>query len=101
MDAQVLASLRANGADLSKPHVIDHVFVFRTQQEAGMAAEALSKFGLKTQMQEHLEGLPWSLTASHTVVPTEAAIADVVARMEGFARTVGAEYDGWGTMPVR
>ena len=30
-----------------------------------------------------------------------AAEMGIVARMEGFAKAVGAGYDGWGTMPVK
>lgn len=101
-DRRVLDVLRTQaGADLSKPHMIDHVVVFKMKKQRESGATDLSKEGFSVKLEPHRWGNPWTLVATHELVPSDSNIATAVAKMERLCARMGATYDGWSTAPVR
>src|SRR5262249_46296902 len=92
-DLQVLAQLRAQGSNLSKPHHIRHYFDFATAESLHEAAALLMKAGYTVVDMPSARGV--GLRAEHDMVPSTANVAHTVDSLERLAAQAQGEYEGW------
>jgi hypothetical protein len=86
----LLEALKRHGADVSKPHVLDHTFVGAAPGLA-QVKQALVAAGFQER----------GSSASHVTLSASAALDQdaidaLTARLRGVAKHYGARYDGWG-----
>lgn len=83
---------------VSKPgqaHVLLHYLYFPRERDARAAAGELHRQGFRTEKRLGADGVNWLVLARHTVVPSEASVADARRLMESLVKPCNGEYDGW------
>jgi hypothetical protein len=90
---KVLATLRKNGSDLTKPHRLDFYVYVPKQTYATKAATKIRECGFDTDLSR--SGKRWLIVASKTMVPARADLADQGRFFEEVAQAVGGDFDGW------
>ena len=96
-NAEVLASIAAEGNDLTQPVTVDFIHFFADEASAEAFAEAVEVAGFETSTlpAEDADDV-WEVTAWRTMVPTCEAITEVEEQLEGIAQEHDGESDGWG-----
>jgi hypothetical protein len=106
-DRQVLAAMKAHGANLStRAHTI-HYLYFKSMDAANSAAAELRAAGYQnldvhpapvTSIWKRLFGpKEYSCIAETHAVPEESAVFATTDRMNALAAKYGGMYDGWET----
>lgn len=83
---------------VSKPgqaHLILHYLYFPRERDARSAAGELRRQGFDTEERLGADSVNWLVLARHSVVPSEASIADARRLMESLVKPWNGEYDGW------
>ncbi|MGD0051354.1 MAG: ribonuclease E inhibitor RraB [Vulcanimicrobiaceae bacterium] len=101
-DTQVLAQLRAAGADLTKPTQIRYSLYVPTRAQAEQAAAELAARGFVPELRPPA-GLQaggaidteWAVIAVETHVPSPEHVRVARAIFSRLATTFGGVYDGW------
>jgi hypothetical protein len=112
-DGQVLASLAAQGADLTQPLVLDFFVAAADEPSALAIADAVKKAGYPVEI-DFDEGEPgedgeidpadeefgpsWTVRSTIRMVPEYQRITKIQADLDRLARPHGGFADGWGAM---
>ena len=97
-DGDALRLLVANGADLSKPMVIDFQVAMPNERSARDLADIAQKLGYHSEVYDSPEcSLPWTCECSLTMLATYDDIVAVQAKLAELARPLGGYPDGWGS----
>lgn len=99
LDRQVLTSMREAGADLRKPHALEHHFLVydRDLVDAVLADELAVGYTQSEVVEGEDQGLPyWYFDLIKAIVPEEQAVFAETLRMNTLAAKYGVTYDGWG-----
>ena len=99
-DENVIAQLVKNGADISKPHDLEHHFVASSKK----SVDALAALGVRLGYRpiNPTEGTTkegkryWTIDLARKVVPAKENVFAESRKMTMIAHQAGAEYDGWG-----
>lgn len=97
----MLRALTNHGADLSKPHNIEHHFLVKTENDF----EALKAWGISQgftvmydgESPDQSDGPLWVLDLVKATVPTIEEIHAQTVLMDSASIKFNSEYDGWGT----
>ena len=76
-------------------HVLLHYLYCPRESDAQSAAGELRRQGFRTEERLGADGVNWLVLARHSVVPSEASIADARRLMESLVKPCDGEYDGW------
>ncbi len=94
-DAEVLARLRKQGSDLSKPHRVEFFLHFPTRTSAVRAAESVQAAGFSTELGLGTGTEHHVVCATREMVPDKSALADIRARFDVLASSFGGTYEQW------
>ena len=108
MDQDVIAQLKRNGSDVTKPTDVVHYLYIPTRRDAEEAARRADEAGYRATVEEPLGKFPdgtaemrYTVAAHKTTVPS----IDNVRRARDFFDTLagrfGGEYDGWEAAVVK
>jgi regulator of RNase E activity RraB len=101
-DAQVIESLRHNGADVSKVHDIDFFLVFDREADATAIAEKVRVLGYEiVGVNKTSTAKQWELHAKRKMVPELGAMQAATRVLQALASARGGYYDGWGTVGIK
>ena len=99
MDEQTIQALANAGADLSKPHPLEHHFNSPTPDAAApvLAWGAANGYAASPLSEDVSEGQPYVYfdLVKGTVLAIESITSETTAMLE-VAAEHGIEYDGWG-----
>ncbi len=96
-DASVLVQLRKAGSNLSKQHAVEFFLYFPTQAIAEHAAEQIRDDGFQVQVRPGSTGKDWLCFATKEMLPDLLALQKIRTEFETLSKSLGGEYDGWGT----
>src|SRR5688572_16527719 len=74
---------------------VAHYLYFQEKGDAERAGEALQKIGFTVAVRRAADDSSWLILGTHSIPPTEEAIAKVRTVLEGLAEECRGEYDGW------
>ena len=99
LDAQTIATLERNGADLARPLDVDHFIESLDESSAQAVANELRARGfvvtlLPPQPQDDVHH--WGVEATVRMIVDDETVACVRAELTALAERVGGVYDGWG-----
>lgn len=97
VDQEVLNQLREAGSDLSKPHKMEFLLYFPTQESATQVADKIKADGFIVEVKRATQGSAWLCLAVKKMVPKRSDIAVIGKRFSALAREFNGEYDGWET----
>jgi hypothetical protein len=100
-DASVLLQLRKAGSNLSKPHMVEFFLYFPTQASAEQAARQIRDSGFQVQVRPAAKGDDWLCFATKEMLPDLPALQKIRVQFETLSKSLGGEYDGWGTPLVQ
>ena len=96
-DAQVIESLRKNGSDFSKLHLVDYFFVLPAEMKARSIAADLGAAGYSVQ---GVSAVPqknnWEVHVQKSQLIQVDAMQATTRRFTALAKRFGGYYDGWG-----
>jgi hypothetical protein len=90
---EVLATLRKNGSDVTKPHCFEFYIYVPKQAYAAKAANKIRQSGFAVEISR--SGKRWLVLASKTLIPATADLADQGRFFREVAQAVGGDFDGW------
>ncbi len=97
VDQQILDQLREAGSDLTKPHQMEFLLYFPTEETAQKVANKIRPDGFRVDVKRSAQGSAWLCVAMKRMVPKRAEIAAIGKRFSALAKDSGGEYDGWET----
>jgi hypothetical protein len=100
-DASVLLQLRKAGSNLSKPHEVEFFLYFPTQSIAEQAAAQIRDAGFKIEVRPGAKSDDWLCFTTKTIVPDLLTFQKIRTEFESLSKSLGGEYDGWGTPLVQ
>ena len=101
-DAQVIESLRRNGADVSKVHDIDFFLVFSRQSDATATAEKIRALGYEVVgVSQTSTAKQWEVHAKRKMVPELGAMQATTRALQALAEARDGYYDGRGTVGIK
>jgi hypothetical protein len=100
-DALVLAQLKKAASDLSKPHQIEFFVYLPSEEAAHKAADQIRSKGFGAKVDRAALGPNWLCLATKSMVPDLVTIEGIRSDFDRIARSLGGEYDGWGTPVVK
>jgi hypothetical protein len=100
-DAFVLLQLRKSGSNLSKPHPAEFFLYFPTQASAEQAAGQIRDSGFQVQVGPAAKGDDWLCFATKEILPDLPTLQKIRTQFESLSKSLGGEYDGWGTPLVQ
>ena len=100
-DRQVIAQLKAQGSDVTKPTDVVFYLYFHTQAQAEALRGTVSSMGFAVDIHQNGSPPAWALVANKTMVPGEAAILDLSHRFTALAASQQGIYDGWEAALVK
>ena len=108
MDRDVIAQLKSNGSDVTKPTDVLHYLYIPSRRDAEAVSRRSVAAGYRAAVEDPLGMLPngtmekrYSVKAHKTVVPSIENIRRARAFFEVLARRYGGEYDGWEAAIVK
>jgi hypothetical protein len=96
-DQKVLDQLREAGSDLNKPHQMEFLLYFPTEESARTVANRIKAEGFSVEVKRAPQGPSWLCVAMKRMVPKRAEIAAIGRRFNAIAQEFKGEYDGWET----
>lgn len=99
-DGDVLAYLRKNGSDLSKPHTVEFFLHFPMRTSALRAAESIEAAGFRTFVGPGPGTEYHVLCATREMIPVKAELAAIRARFDMLASSFGGTYEQWDAAVV-
>lgn len=101
-DAQVIETLRHNGADLAKVHEIDFFLVFNRQSDALATAAKIRASGYEIAgIVQRPDNQRWEIHARRKMVPELQAMQATTRALQSLAEIHHGYYDGWGTVAIK
>lgn len=101
-DAQVIETLRHNGADLAKVHEIDFFLVFRRQSDALATAAKIRASAYEIAgIVQRPDNQQWEIHARRKMVPELQAMQTTTRALQSLAEIHHGYYDGWGTVAIK
>jgi Regulator of ribonuclease activity B len=99
-NADVLRRMAADGDDLTKPRHIDFHHLFAREEDAVAFQDAARNQGHQADHDFWNEPDAWLTTVHIKMVPSLEEITAMELTLNGIARSLGGEPDGWGCMEV-
>ncbi len=102
MDQDIIAQLKRNGSDVTKPTDVVHYLYIPARRDAEEASRRSVAAGYRAAVGEPLGKLPngtvekrYSVVAHKTMVPSLGNVRRARTFFESLAHRFGGEYDGW------
>jgi hypothetical protein len=95
-DAEVIAQLRAAGANLADARPVDFFLYFPTESVAQDARERIDRSARQVTVEPAASGPAWLVQVVETMIVDVDAMRTRRQEFDGLARELGGEYDGWG-----
>jgi hypothetical protein len=95
-DVEVIAQLRAAGANLADARPVDFFLYFPTQSVAQDAGARVDGPARQVTVEPAASGPAWLVHVVETMVVDVDAMRTRRHEFDGLARELGGEYDGWG-----
>ena len=99
-NTDVLRRMAGDGDDLTKARHIDFHHQFAREEDALAFQETARNQGYRADHDFWNETNMWLTTVHIRMVPTLEEITAMEITLEGIARSLGGEPDGWGCMEV-
>jgi hypothetical protein len=96
-DGDALRKVASNGADMSKPMVIDFSVAAPNQDVARRVAELVVAHGFQPSISADEQGGGWSVYCSKSMRATYDGVLEAQRCLNELLRPIGAICDGWGT----
>ena len=96
-DAGVLVQLRKNGSNLSKQHAVEFFLYFPTQAIAEQAVQQIRQSGFHVQVMPGATDENWLCFATKEMLPDLLSLQKIRTEFESLSKSLGGDYDGWGT----
>ena len=96
-DGDALRRVAADGADMSRPMVIDYTVDAPDQATALLIAERVAPRGYDPSISQDEDGGTWSIYCSRSMLATYAGVVSAQTELNELVRPYGATCDGWGT----
>ena len=101
-DAQMVRSLRANGANAFTPYEVDFFFSLPDETACAALRHTLEPEGYETDVRDLSQGgSGFSLHARKRLQISVSAMQEISKRFNALAEKCGGNYDGWTTNPSR
>ncbi len=100
-DRQVIAQLKAQGSDITKPMDVIFYLYFHTQAQAEALRASVSSMGFTVNIQRNDNPPAWALVANKTIVPDEDTILPLSHKFTALAASQSGVYDGWEAALVK
>jgi hypothetical protein len=100
-DAQIIAGLRQGGIDPGQPHSLEFQFFFATRESASRVAAMLIAKGFGSRVLAAKKGSGWTLIASKSMRPDEAALSRLRMEFSQLATQNLGEYEKWTAVDLR
>ncbi|EEF60898.1 ribonuclease E inhibitor RraB [Pedosphaera parvula] len=94
-DETVIIQLRKAGSDLSKPHTIDFYLYFPSESAAEEAATRMRLTGYTVEVKRAAKGDHWLCLGTKQVIPELSTIQAITRDLDGLAKSLHGDYDGW------
>ncbi len=96
-DGQVILQLKNAGSNLSKEHPVEFFIYAPNKDAAEKIATRIEREGFKPKIEKSESDQSWMVFAVKYMIPNEQELVKIRANLGQVARSVGGEYDGWGT----
>jgi hypothetical protein len=100
-DRQVIAQLKAQGSDITKPTDVIFYLYFHTQGQAETLRAQIASMGFTVTIQPNDNPPAWALVANKTLVPNEDTILYLSHTFTTLAASQSGFYDGWEAALVK
>jgi len=98
---EVLAQLRRDGSDTSKPHGFDFYLYLPTEPAARRAGERLKTNDYRVEIRRAATGTNWLCLAKTTLAPDTAPLAEIGTLFTQLAREFQGDFDGWESEVIK
>ncbi len=99
-NADILRRMAADGDDLTKARHIDFHHRFAREEDAVAFQEATRNLGHRADHDFWAEQSAWLTTVHIRMLPTLEEITAMEFALNGIARSLNGQADGWGCMEV-
>jgi hypothetical protein len=96
-DASVLVQLRKAGSNLSKQHAVEFFLYFPTRAIAEQAAGQIREGGFQVHVRPGSTDKDWLCFATKEMLPDLLTLQKTRTEFATLSKSLGGEYDGWGT----
>jgi len=96
---EVLATLRKNNSDITKPHDFKFYLYVPREDYARKVLTKVQQSGFAARLSR--SGNHWLCVAEKALIPASADLADKSRFFEEIAAAVGGEFDGWEAEVVK
>jgi hypothetical protein len=96
-DGDALRQVLSEGADMSRPMVIDFSVEARDQQTALRIAELVSAHGFDPSVSADDEDGTWSIYCAKSMLATYEGVVSIQDQLNELLNPLGGICDGWGT----
>src|SRR6185436_19394944 len=93
--AEVLAQLRREGSDTSKPHRFNFYLYLPTEAAARQAGQRLAKSDYLVEIRQAATDTNWLCLAKRTLTPDTAPLAGIGTLFRKLAEEFQGDFDGW------
>jgi regulator of RNase E activity RraB len=100
-DEAVLVQLKKAGSNPSKPYEIEFFVYFPDESRARQAEVKLKELGFQVDVRSAAQGSDWLCFSTKTMVPELSELQKSRRNLTTIAKSLGGEYDGWGTGVVK
>jgi hypothetical protein len=99
--AEVLAQLRRERSDTSKPHGFDFYLYLPTEAAARQAGQRLTKSDYLVEIRQAATGTNWLCLAKKTLTPDTAPLAEIGTLFTKLAEEFQGDFDGWESEVIK
>jgi len=99
--AEVLAQLRRDRSDTSKPHGFDFYLYLPTEAAAQQAGQRLTKRDYRVEIRPAATGTTWLCLAKTTLTPDTAPLAEIGMLFTQLAKEFQGDFDGWESEVIK
>ena len=100
-DRLVIAQLKEQGSDITKPTDVIFYLYFPTQADAESLRATVADMGFTVDIHQIDGYTDWTLAANKTMIPSEDNILPLNHKFDDLAASKNGTYDGWEAALVK